>query len=97
MFEFAAVLMLKRRRIHKLDTISNQIKSPNNIIKSGSSEIFKIKPKENNLELDPLNDVRKLSFKTRFKDVTDKIDFIAFMSFVICYLLFNMFYIAMYA
>ena len=97
MFEFAAVLILKQKRIHKFDTISNRIKSPDNIVKSGSSEIFKIKPKEFNLEIDLRNGEGKLNPQPRFKDVTEKIDFIAFMSFIICYLLFNIFYIAVYS
>ena len=97
MFEFAIVLLMKRRRPHKFNTISKLIKNSNKIVRSGSTEIFQTKPNEFNLDLDPKQDEVKSNYISRFRDVTEKIDFITFLSFMIGYFLFNIVYIAKYS
>ena len=104
MFEFAIVLIMKRRSPHKFGTITKALpmpylKSPCNIVKSGSTEVFKIKSLENQLSLDlhPKDDERKSNYHSRFKDITEKIDFVSLLSFMIGYFMFNIFYLAKYS
>ena len=95
MFEFAIVLLMKRRRPHKYNTITKLIRNTNNW--SPTTEVFKTKSQEFNLDLDPKDDEIKSNYNSRFKDITEKIDFVALMTFVIGYSLFNIIYIARYS
>ena len=95
MFEFAIVLLIKRRRPHKFQTIKKLIRGSNNW--SPTTEVFKTKSHEFNLDLDTKEDEIKSNYDSRFKDITEKIDFVALMSFIIGYSLFNIIYIAKYS
>ena len=95
MFEFAIVLLMMRRRPHKYQTIKKLIRSSNNW--SPTTEVFRTKSHEFNLDLNPKDDEIKSNHDSRFKDITEKIDFVALMSFIIGYSLFNIIYIAKYS